>query len=338
MKTDKPLLSIVIPFFNAGNLINHSINSLLKQTNKDFEVILVNDGSTDQTKEIALDLLTDSNLNFKILDKENAGVSSARNYGLLYTTGKYVYFLDSDDMVSIFLVERLLDFIDSNKNCEVVVFGYNVLNYNQELIRIEDLNGYQKVGDSRCLLIDILKMRTAVHTESIVYRKSFLDDNALLFNENMKFGEDQEFSLKAIYLAEKAGCLNEQLAFYIKHLNATTSTVFNRSRFGMLEKYDHFKDILHDNENYLSVLSDNGKVISATYISYMICNSFSFGQSMKEISFMRQAYLADIEFLKISLKAKVCYTVMKYLPILIYITKSLVAKFMFPISNANKNK
>jgi len=338
VKANQPLLSIVIPFFNAVDLISNSINSLLAQTIKDFEIILVNDGSIDKTRELVVSLLTDSKLDFRIFDQENLGVSSARNAGMRFATGKYVYFLDADDVVCSCLVEKIKNFIDTNVECEIVVFGYNILNYNKELIKVENLDGYPKVEDPRRLLVDILKMRTSVHTESIVYKKSFLDYSALLFNDNMKFGEDQEFSLKAIYQAKQVGCINEQLVFYIKHLNAATSLAFNRSRFGMLKKYEHFNMILNEEEDYLHSLSDSGKVFSAIYLSYMICNSLSFRKSMEEICFMMTTYFGDIKSYKISLKAKFCYTVVHYIPQVIYITKSIVTKLMFPISNVNKNK
>ena len=93
------LLTIVIPAFNAADFISTSINSLKHQSNKDFEVIIVDDGSIDQTADVTERLLIESKIPaYQIVKKTNGGVSSARNLGLREAKGEYVFFLDADEI------------------------------------------------------------------------------------------------------------------------------------------------------------------------------------------------------------------------------------------------
>ena len=95
-------LSIIVPVYNGGNYISRCINSLLKQTYRFFEIIVVNDGSCDNTEEILNTYLKNnsSDISIKVISIVNSGVSKARNIGLEHVMGKYVMFIDSDDFVN----------------------------------------------------------------------------------------------------------------------------------------------------------------------------------------------------------------------------------------------
>ncbi|MFN3692324.1 MAG: glycosyltransferase family 2 protein, partial [Fervidobacterium sp.] len=93
----KPLVSVIIPAYNVEGYIEKTIESVLNQTYRNLEIIVVNDGSTDKTREIAYNILKNSGVNFKIIDQTNQGVSVARNVGIENASGDYIKFLDGDD-------------------------------------------------------------------------------------------------------------------------------------------------------------------------------------------------------------------------------------------------
>ena len=101
-----PAISVVIPIYNVENFLRKGLDSLLQQTMRDFEVIMVNDGCTDSSREIMQEY-ADKDNRFRIIDKPNGGVSSARNAGVQAAQGNYIAFLDSDDYVKPEFLEKL---------------------------------------------------------------------------------------------------------------------------------------------------------------------------------------------------------------------------------------
>ena len=118
---EKIAVSVIVPIYNVAPWLEDCLTSLEKQTLKNIEVILVNDGSTDGSREIAA-RYAQRNGNFTLIDRENGGLSAARNTGLDRARGEYVYFLDSDD----YLVENALEILytkASQENLDVLIFS-----------------------------------------------------------------------------------------------------------------------------------------------------------------------------------------------------------------------
>lgn len=116
-KNNFPLVSIIVPVYNSGMYLEECLNSILSQTYKNFELIIVNDGSLDNSLEIAKNI-ANIDCRIKIFSKENAGVSSARNFGIDKSTGDYIAFIDADDIVDNDFVELLME--DASENSMVV--------------------------------------------------------------------------------------------------------------------------------------------------------------------------------------------------------------------------
>ena len=110
------LLSIIIPMYNVEAYLEQCLDSLVRQTMKDMEVLLVDDGSTDRTGEIAK-RYAENYENFRYFRKENGGLSDARNYGIPYASGKYIAFLDSDDWVEPDIYEQMTDAMEDADVC-----------------------------------------------------------------------------------------------------------------------------------------------------------------------------------------------------------------------------
>lgn len=184
---DNILVSVIIPTYNRKNIILDAIQSILNQTVKDSEIIVVDDGSTDGTKEYLAFL----NLPIKIISKENGGVSGARNAGIKSAQGTYIAFLDSDDIWLPEKLEQQIAYITIHPNTALV--------YTDEYIEV---NGetQQKTRFERANLTDDQKnnfllsgfvQHTPIHTSTVMVKKSVLDEVGY-FNENLKIHEDTE--------------------------------------------------------------------------------------------------------------------------------------------------
>ena len=116
-------IGIVVPIYNVYDYLDRNLESLMKQTYKDIEVLCINDGSTDKSQEI-IDKYVNLDSRFKAFIKKNGGLSDARNYGLKYVDSEYVMFIDSDDFVEDTMVEECVTAMDDN-HLDMFVFAYN---------------------------------------------------------------------------------------------------------------------------------------------------------------------------------------------------------------------
>ena len=112
-----PEISIIVPVYNAENYLDNCIKSILNQTFEDFELILVNDGSTDKSSHIC-NYYKKIDSRIKLINKKNGGVSSARNKGLEVAIGKYIGFVDSDDYIHPKMYETLYNYIIAMQECQ----------------------------------------------------------------------------------------------------------------------------------------------------------------------------------------------------------------------------
>lgn len=220
-------LSFIIPVYNVEKYISNTLQSLINQTEKGFEVIIVNDGSTDNTSIVVNNLIKTKRLNnFKLINKENGGVSSAKNLGLKEAKGKYVIFLDGDDFVAPNLVEILLKQLNL-KELDVICWGYNIVR--------EDKTTVSKYFDKYCNLSKniltgketlgkYLEKRLHICTISAAYKRDLLIKNNLYFTEGCSSGEDVEFILKTIFSANKVFFVNDVLSYYLIREGSTTNS------------------------------------------------------------------------------------------------------------------
>lgn len=139
MVDKKPIISIIIPMYNVENYIAICLNSIVQNDLKNVEVIIVNDGSTDNSRTIA-ERYQAKYSQIRIFDKENAGVSSARNYGLMKSKGDWVWFIDSDDAINQGSLRYIKEEIsDRNNKFDILVFKYLKFKRNSDVSKINDI-------------------------------------------------------------------------------------------------------------------------------------------------------------------------------------------------------
>ena len=204
-----PKVSIVIPAYNCGNKIKTIVNSILSQEFHDFELIIVNDKSTDNTLDI-LKSLAKGDKRIKIINQlKNGGASTARNKGIQKSRGKYIIFFDADDDITPTTITKLYDTITSN-NSELAVGGFTVQSYRGDnLINSVDVctNQLPTREPNEPWELYILKLLgldgRLYQVWNKIYLSSIIKDNKIQFQPGINFGEDFIFNLN--YLSHMTG-------------------------------------------------------------------------------------------------------------------------------------
>ena len=188
-----PTISIIIPVYNVEAYLDDCINSLLKQTYKNFEVILINDGSTDNSG-IICDQYACKDNRIKVYHKINEGVSIARNFGLEKAKGEWVCFIDSDDWIK----DETLEYVSKYwHNKDLIQFGYQQIDdMSKETIYLSKIPS------------EILEINNSVYFSSTqlyhpaicgyIIKTNIIKSNNITFPIDIKYGEDQAFIIKAL--------------------------------------------------------------------------------------------------------------------------------------------
>ncbi len=205
-------ISVIVPIYNADKYLSRCIDSILMQSYKNIEIILVNDGSTDKCKDICEEYINkDDRIVF--IDKENSGVSDARNKGIEIATGKYVMFVDADDILTKNACEILYNEIE-NKNADYITSNY--INMTQDGILYDkpilDINKY-----TNCKLTFENKYVSSILMTCIVankiFRLSFLNENNIRFEKGM-IAEDSIFSNLCFIKSKNVYYINDVIYCY----------------------------------------------------------------------------------------------------------------------------
>ena len=191
---EKPLITIILPCYNSELTVARCIESILHQTYTNFELLVINDGSTDLTEEIVNACCADDE-RVKIFSKDNGGVSSARNIGLDNAVGEWITFVDSDDFVTPRWLDNFVDLI--SPDVELVGQGFQTdrpLYVNEAAEQLE--YGFEYFGHVKDGLKAMHRLGLVGFLWAKMFRKSIIDKQSLRFNTTLSFKEDEEFVLR----------------------------------------------------------------------------------------------------------------------------------------------
>lgn len=206
MVENKPLVSIVVPIYNVEDYVEKCVDSILNQTYKNLEVILVNDGSTDSTRSILDKYSADTRCS--IIDKVNGGQSSARNLGMAKANGCYLYFIDSDDYIDTQAVEKL---VAKMQETDADFCCYRIRFYHDDTYKVHGNNFTDDILLPDDILYDAFIGRNIKTTPwAKIFSSKFLKNNSLTFYEGI-INEDYLFTLQCAICAEKVAFLDEPL-------------------------------------------------------------------------------------------------------------------------------
>lgn len=251
------MFSVIIPAYNAAPFIQNSIGSVLAQTVSDFEILVVDDGSKDDTGRVVAGI---GDLRIRYIYQENAGVSAARNKGILNAKGEYVCFLDADDLWKPYHLEVLSRMIDKFPTCGVFLTGHEILLHSGKTIR-KACSGVAQDLQSDNVFRHIWDHGYFIHTNSVACKTSVFDSVGL-FEVGVKNGEDDDmwYRLFAYY---SAGISNEITTTYIReNSRATVSKIFVED-WVFLRRVDEIMastSIPVERKNYLQRLLEQRKL------------------------------------------------------------------------------
>jgi len=218
-----PRVSVVIPAYNAEKYIGTTLRSLLDQTCDKLEVVVIDDGSTDRTAEVARSALTGTDWRYSVITQPHAGVSAARNHGLRVATGMYILFLDADDYLAPECLSLMSQEMEST--CVDMAFcGHDAVSEDGTLVRSYESRYTYLPGPVSGVeaLVDTMKERILPWTGSTMYRKGFLDETGLRYTQGRTYAEDIEFIWKALFRAAKVSSVHQVLSYYVQRAGSTT--------------------------------------------------------------------------------------------------------------------
>ncbi|MBQ7538504.1 MAG: glycosyltransferase [Treponema sp.] len=233
------LLSIIIPCYNSEHFISQTLNMLISQDLRDCEVIVVNDGSTDRTSQIAHDYENKIPC-LKVIDKLNEGVSVARNTGVEHASGRYVYFLDSDDTLAIGTLEFYRKQLMGHTEIPFFAFGYKSVKDGKKVRNFSFSKYDSKVLENKRLKKIFLTKRISFHICSCIFERNFLIKNDIRFTEGQKICEDVCFLLKVIAFTNSCFYLSRICFLYQLRDDSAMqgySNVYNYDRYKVLDYF-----------------------------------------------------------------------------------------------------
>lgn len=212
-------VSIIMPVYNVEKYIKKSIISVLNQTYDNFELIVVIDGSNDNSANIAKEFLN-IDTRVKVVYKKNGGLSDARNYGLKLSNGDYIMFLDSDDYINENLVKECVDFSEKN-NLDVTICGFNAdfvdndesLKYRNKIVPKNNIYNRENFNE---INIDDKFYNLIGYAWNKLYRASIIKENEVEFIKGLSLIEDIEFNYVIFNNVDRIGFLDKPLYHYIQ--------------------------------------------------------------------------------------------------------------------------
>ncbi|UJF15399.1 glycosyltransferase [Jeotgalibaca sp. MA1X17-3] len=230
-----PKVSVIMPVYNVEQYVDQAINSILNQSFKNFEFIIINDGSTDHSLERIKKYQDDSRIT--VIDKENAGVSAARNDGIKMAKGIYLSFMDSDDEVEPNFLAKM---VEHTKNIQVdmLMCGYYVEHLDEKEGMTKQVPVRMRAGTFTKehppdWEVDANSLAMLGYIWNKWYRRQVIIENHILFNEEMNFLEDIDFNAAAYKYAEDFLVLENCLYHYKRRRRTTLVSTFREEDFDM---------------------------------------------------------------------------------------------------------
>lgn len=235
---NKKMISVIVPVYNVEKYIEKCVDSLVNQTIEDKEIILVDDGSTDNTSKILDEYAKKYPEIVKVIHKENEGVSVARNVGIEIATGEYIGFIDSDDWVEFDMYEKLYNKAVED-DCDVVACNITALYPDHEVIIKSNIRDNETAKE---LMIDAYAIVC-----NKIYKKSLIEN--IRFKEKMNFCEDVRFLYMLYPKIKKIGSIDESLYNYLQRTGSLTYT-YNEKLYQLIDSLDDIVKYYKDENIY----------------------------------------------------------------------------------------
>jgi len=276
-----PQISVIVPIYKTAKYLRTCIDSVLSQSFTDFELILVNDGSPDESEDICLSY-TDSRIRY--IKKQNGGLSSARNLGIENAMGEYIVFVDSDDFIDNTCFKYSVEKIKETK-ADIVLCGF-YLQRKSSIIPVTATEGLY-VGEEINKAIVELKSKNLIDTScNKLYRTSFIKDNGLTFPEGEIF-EDTAFNLGLLKLLPTVYVSDRCFYHYIQHKGSITKRYDPKKLETMKQRAKLLKEVTRGVDSYCDFYYIKS-VFSAFIDGFLSLSSWKIKAIIKEEIFTRE--------------------------------------------------
>lgn len=252
-KNNKILVSVIVPVYNVQDYIEKCLDSLVNQTLEQLEVIIVDDGSTDRTGSIVDEYQKKYSTKFKVIHKENEGVSIARNIGLEKATGKYIGFLDSDDWVNYDMYEKLYKKACENDS-DIVVCDTLAIYPDKKVLIESNINESSKIED--------LMINAYAVIWNKIYKREIID--GIKFKSGMTFCEDVQFLYMVYPKIKKIGVIHETLHNYLQRVGSLTYT-YNEKLYQLIDSLDDIVNYYKEQGFYQKYYAE----LEYSYVRYL---------------------------------------------------------------------
>ena len=244
-----PIVSVIVPVYNSEKYLTEALNSLEEQTFKNFEVIIVNDGSTDNSEKIIKDFVN-KNSNFKLINQKNMGPGYAKNTGIRYSKGKYIAFLDSDDFFAPNFLEILYNLAVENK-ADIAYCNFNLYHTDTNFSVYMPFTAKSGVYSREKAFARLISDFSLHHFPwNKLYKKSlFTENNIEFFN---MFYEDIATCPKIFYFANKVVVTSKPLYYYRRHSESIIAKMTS-------DKINDFVKSLGITRNFLESMNEYQK-------------------------------------------------------------------------------
>lgn len=259
------MISVIVPVYNSEKSLERCIESILNQSEKDLELLLINDGSTDKSALIC-QKYEERDKRVHVIQKENEGVSATRNTGILYAKGEYIQFVDSDDFIEQDMCQRLLQAVQE-QNTDFALCGFHHIFQGRDIIKVPKTT---EIMDKKCFCEEFLGLYEQGFLNmpwNKLYRRDLISD---YFETDLSLGEDLLFNLSYLENVEKISLVSKPLYHYIQERNVKTLSSKKRE-----DKLEIAECICKSTEYfYHDVLGQNGReeIIYSRMVSEFLCD------------------------------------------------------------------
>lgn len=294
--------SIIIPLFNKEKYVENAINSILNQSFSDYELLIIDDGSTDKSRVIAATFLSDK---IRIIDhSKNKGLSAARNTGIKNASSTYITFLDADDLWHPNFLQTIKKLISSHPEAHIFATNFDEVYPNKTLT---PHNGSENLASDFNGVIDFFKLnlKQGIYTPSSVCWHKSVFEKIGYYDENISFSEDLDFNIRANIKFKLAYSKSIQMSYFMETDNQITRSSILNKTFPNYDQYEQYCTTVPNLKKYLDferyVLAKHLKVDGDTKKYPKIIRNIDFKNlNYKQILLLKSPYflLRIIKFTK----------------------------------------